>query len=211
MELCGKTGVFLGDSITEGWGAERYEDTYFNQIARRTGLRAIGYGAGGTRIARGGDESNGRRDFLFRCKGMEKNAELVVVFGGTNDFGLRSPLAGEGERAFSGACRILFERLKALYFKAEIVVMLPLHRIDCVVSRENTEGLAQIPLASYVEALRKIAAECSLPVVDLYNGVDILKTDQSGNRIYCPDGLHPNAAGHTLIADRLLHVLNDLV
>ncbi|MDE6274540.1 MAG: SGNH/GDSL hydrolase family protein [Clostridiales bacterium] len=209
MELKNITGVFLGDSITEGWGAERYEDTYFNRLAKQTGMRALGYGVGGTRIARGGDERDGRRDFLYRCERMERNADLVVVLGGSNDFGFRSPIEGEGEFAFSGACRLLFEKIKRLYPNAKLVVMLPLHRIDCIVSRENTEGEAQLPLSRYVETLQKIAEEYSLPIVNLYDEVDILKTEE-GRMIYCPDGLHPNAAGHALIAERLLQVLRKL-
>ncbi len=209
MNIQNVTGVFLGDSVTEGWGAERYEDTYFNQIANRTGMRAFGYGVGGTRITRmKGDEL--RRDFLYRCEHMEKNAQLVVVFGGTNDFGFCAPIEGEDEFAFSGACRLLFRRLAELYPEAKIVVMLPLQRVDCIVSRENTLQREQLPLVKYVETLKKSAENFSFRVVDLYKDVDILKTNDAGEFIYCPDGLHPNAAGHALIAEKLLGVLEKL-
>ena len=37
MDLSGKKIAFLGDSITEGYGASHVENTYWNIIARRTG------------------------------------------------------------------------------------------------------------------------------------------------------------------------------
>ena len=91
MKLEGLKANFLGDSITEGHGVENLEDTYWNVLKRECGLaEARGYGIGGTRIARQTLPSENPRhdlDFLSRVEEMDADADLVVFFGGTNDFG----------------------------------------------------------------------------------------------------------------------------
>ena len=52
MELKGKKIAFLGDSITEGYGASSVEQTYWNILGRETGAEVFGYGVGGTTIAK---------------------------------------------------------------------------------------------------------------------------------------------------------------
>ena len=65
-------------------------------------------------------------------------------------------------------------------------------------------------LADYVEAIRQVAEYYAIPVLDLWRvsgiqpKVDILKEK------YMPDGLHPNDAGHELIANKLIGFLNTL-
>ncbi len=54
------------------------------------GAKAVNFGVGGTRIApqiTPSAEAFCDEYFLLRAKKMDKDADLVVVFGGTNDFG----------------------------------------------------------------------------------------------------------------------------
>ena len=90
MKLKGLKINFLGDSITEGHGVENLEDVYWNVLKRECGLEeARGYGIGGTRIARQMLPSENPAhdlDFLSRVKDMDPDADVVVFFGGTNEF-----------------------------------------------------------------------------------------------------------------------------
>ena len=90
MKLNGATVNFLGDSITEGVGASCECNRYTDVLAREFGLlRANNYGVSGSRIARQTvmtDEPHDR-DFCMRMSEMDENADAVVVFGGTNDYG----------------------------------------------------------------------------------------------------------------------------
>jgi len=90
MELKGKKINFLGDSITEGHGASCVENRFTDIIAREEGIVMRNYGIGGTRFAKQAKPSENPRwdlDFLSRAKEMDEDADAVVIFGGTNDFG----------------------------------------------------------------------------------------------------------------------------
>ena len=84
--LKGKKAVFLGDSITEGVGVSDLKNLYCERVKTELGLsNAVNYGIGGTRIAAQPDD--GGQAFSVRYQEMDDDAALVIVFGGTNDFG----------------------------------------------------------------------------------------------------------------------------
>ena len=95
MEIKGKKVLFLGDSITQGVGASSIENRYPDVFARNTGAIAINYGVSGSRIARqkkryfAPENIAPERDFILRTDEDMKpdNVDLIVVFGGTNDYG----------------------------------------------------------------------------------------------------------------------------
>ena len=86
MELTGKKAVFLGDSITEGVGTSAKENIYLNVVSELAALReAKNFGISGTRIAREKIKSESvflDWDFQQRALMMDKDADLVFVFGG---------------------------------------------------------------------------------------------------------------------------------
>ena len=211
MELKGKKAIFLGDSITEGAGTAGPEFFYWQVFGRKYGLGEVkGYGIGGTRIARQQHPSENARfdlDFCRRCEEMDKEADFVVVFGGTNDFGHGdAPLGTPADRtpdSFYGACHYLMHRLIELYPTACIVFMTPMHRAE-----ETKEGKA--PLGQYVKIIREVAENYSLPVLDLYGTLGVDPQIEVQRNLYTADGLHPNNAGAEKIADRLGHFLLSL-
>ena len=91
MKLEGLKINFLGDSITEGCGTSCEAARFTKLIETEQKLAVMrNYGIGGTRIARQHSVSaNTRwdRDFCSRVAEMDPDADAVVVFGGTNDFG----------------------------------------------------------------------------------------------------------------------------
>lgn len=90
MKLQGIKANFLGDSITEGYGAENQEyHIYWQRLRDNCGLaQARGYGISGTRIAVQHWKENPKhdQDFISRVDLMDEDADLIVVFGGTNDY-----------------------------------------------------------------------------------------------------------------------------
>ena len=199
--------AFLGDSITEGCGASAEEFFYVNQVGKTLNAKVLNYGVGGTRIARQQKPSSPDfdHDFCERFSQMDDDAELVVVFGGTNDFGHGDAEIGElSDRTpdtFYGACHYLMEGLIKKYPDSTIVIMTPLHRCD--EDNVTVRGERKVRLVDYVNIIKEVAAYYSLPVIDLWSmsgiqpRVDIIKEK------YCPDGLHPNDAGHELLAERI--------
>ena len=109
---------FLGDSITQGAGASCEQTKYVNVVGQILGCEVRNYGEGGTRIAKQtvpSQESIYDRDFLTRADGMEDDADLVFVFGGTNVYGHGDAELGSlestDEYTFCGAVNSLIKKL----------------------------------------------------------------------------------------------------
>jgi lysophospholipase L1-like esterase len=220
LELKNKKINFLGDSITEGVGVSCTENIYLNVMKRELPLaEARNYGIGGTRIAIQQHPSNPEfdRDFISRICLMDEDADIVTVLGGTNDFGHGDAPVGSwesGERTgntFCGACRLLAERLITRFPRSVIVLMTPLHRVCEESPRgDGSKQTDAAPLSVYVDILRRAAEYYSLPLLDLYSCSGIQPNVPILSELYCPDGLHPNDAGHRIIASRLEGFLRTL-
>ncbi len=207
MELYGKIINFLGDSITEGCGTSGEDKRFTNIIEAEYGLRkANNYGIGGTRFAKQNAPSEDPRwdeDFCGRVESMEENADIVVVFGGTNDYGHGDAPIGTYEDktndTFCGACRVLMEKLINKYPGKPIVFLTPLHRED---EERPDECLSQ-----YVEIIKDLAAYYAIPVCDLYAESGIQPRLPVIKEKFCPDGLHPNDEGHRILARKIAKYL----
>ena len=214
MELKGKKIVFLGDSITEGHGTSDKENkTFWALTGQRTGATVRGFGIGGTRIAPQYDAQDNiwdQNDFIKRADQMDPDADVVVVLGGTNDFGHgNAPFGTMDDRTpetFCGACHLLFAGLIEKYPTTPIVVMTPIQRLNGNVPSNNT-GL---PLVAYADKIREIAGFYALPVLDLYRCSGICPDLPVQQQRFCPDGLHPNNDGAARIAARLAGFLQTL-
>ena len=212
MEIKNLKINFLGDSITEGIGVSSPDKKYVETFARKYSPVAVrNYGISGTRIARQKNPTVEKPrfdlDFCSRVAEMDADANTVVVFGGTNDFGHGdAPMGCFEDRTpdtFYGACHTLMSFLIEKYPTATIVFMTPLHR--AVEERAN-----RAPLSAFVEIIRQVAAYYAIPVLDLYTTSGIQPQLEVQRKAYAPDGLHPNDAGAERIADRLAAFLKGL-
>lgn len=217
MDLAGKKIAFLGDSITEGCGTSSLEHTFWNVLGQKTGALVFGYGIGGTRIApqRVPSDPRADQDFISRVDGMIPDADVVVVFGGTNDFGHGdAPFGTRGDQTsetFCGALHVLFTKLYERYPAAQLVVMTPTHRLSETDSVMNEFGVRRSGnLRAYVQAIRDAAEDFAVPVLDLFRVSGIQPSVPALREAYMPDGLHPNDAGHAKIADKLIGFLQTL-
>lgn len=209
MELQNKKVLFLGDSITEGVGASDREHRFTDVFARLSGAEVYNYGISGTRIARQRNPSQNPRwdlNFLDRVEEMNPAADVVVVFGGTNDFGHGDGALGDfysrDEYTFYGAMHSLVNRLVNRYPEALLLFMTPLHRAsedDPV----NEIGLARHLLREYVAAQREVLTYYSIPVLDLYGTSGLTPKIPVIRERFMPDGLHPSDAGAERIATML--------
>lgn len=211
MELKNKKINFLGDSITEGTGCSAEDKIYLNLMKERCSLAAArNYGWGGTRIARQSDDvPENPRAYCDRYMLMDDDADIIVVFGGTNDFGHGDAKIGCNRdripTSYYGAWHILLEGLINKYPGKEIVIMTPVHRGDGQLLSRNNE-----PLSRYVEIIKEIAAQYAIPVLDLYACSGIAPEIEINKKLLCPDGLHPNDLGHERIYSRLVGFLKSL-
>lgn len=216
MELNGKKIVFLGDSITEGCGTSGRDKCFVTLVGERGGFReSKNYGIGGTRIARQSTASADRNwdnDFCARVDELDADADIVGVFGGTNDFGHGdAPLGDFDDRTvytFTGACHHLMRRLLERFPGKAVFIITPLHRCN----EDNPKGDGNKSynvgiLEDYVDIIKEVARYYSVPVLDLYAESGIQpKVDVIKER-FCPDGLHPNDAGHEILTEKILAFL----
>ncbi len=221
MKLEGKIINFLGDSITEGHPLKNPEDIYLNILRRECGLKeARNYGIGGTRIAYQSKPSDWpEMDLYFagRVNLMDPNADMVVVFGGTNDYGSGdAPLGTLGDTdptTFYGALEHLIGWLKRAFPGKPLVFLTPMRR-------EQDEGTAQykldvmhfteeelhtkgLPLKPYVDAMVQVCARHEIPLCNLYEDLPVKLNLPEHQKLYSADGLHPNEAGHRVIASHV--------
>ena len=160
------------------------------------------------------DEKLYDQDFCRRFSEMDPNADAVVVFGGTNDFGHGdAPLGTFADRTpdtFTGACHYLMNGLLEMYAGKPIVILTPLHRWneDCPRGDVKAEDVA--PLSAYRTILLRVAESYALPVLDLYAVSGIQPTNARNRERLAPDGVHPNDAGYALLAHRIGKFLESL-
>lgn len=212
MELKGAVINFLGDSITEGTGASCEENRYTDVFSRLYCAKVNNYGISGSRFARQRINTGERheQDFCMRYETMDKNADAVVVFGSTNDFGHGDAPIGTFEdrdpSTFYGACHYLMSGLLAMYCGKPILFISPLHRF----MEDNPEGdgtnrklEVRAVLARYREILMEVAAYYALPVLDLWAESGMQPHHAVCRERLMPDGLHPSDEGHAIIARRV--------
>ena len=212
MELQNKTVLFLGDSITEGHGTSSPEHNYVSVFSRLSGATCVNYGIGGTRIARQTVPSENSRydlDFVGRADEMREKADVVVVFGGTNDFGHGDAAIGDFDSrdvfTFYGALHALCEKLLVKYPDAILVFITPLHRVT-----EGDKRTDKRYLERYVDIITEVASYYGLPVLDLFRTSGIQPKVDIIREKYMPDGLHPNDAGAARVAQRIYGFLKSL-
>jgi lysophospholipase L1-like esterase len=222
MDLKGKTISFLGDSITEGAcvsdiGKNRYDNVVFREL----GLKKVNnYGISGTRITHQFTPSEKARhdlNFCGRCFDMDPSSDVIVVFGGTNDYEHGdAPVGTVGDKCritFCGSYDYLIDKIRELYPKAKLVVMTPAHRKDDAlpsVKKRELFGIIGSELKEYVDDIVEICRRKNVPVLNLYEKLGIDPNNEDDCKKYTGDGLHFNDNGHQVIGKLLASFLRDL-
>ena len=170
------------------------------------------YGLGGTRIASQRVPSSipqHDRDFIKRVDEMDERADLVCVFGGTNDYGHGdAPFGQFGDETpdtFCGALRCLTIKLLEKYSDKRVVFFTPLHRITEHVGAPISPD--HKILEEYVKEIRRNADYFSIPVLDLWAISGMQPKVPAINKTYFVDGIHPNDYGY----ERLFHIVNNFI
>ncbi len=223
MELKGKIINFLGDSITEGVGVSDLYNRYDNVIHRQYELAGHNnYGISGTRLAyQGAPSENPSFDLYFygRAQKMAKNADIVVVYGGVNDYIHGDAYFGSMEDrtpvTFCGAVWCLMTSLKALYPGKPIVFMTPAHMhfkgvSDQEISARPMKKPDAKPLQAYVDVIKAMGAQVGVHVLDLFEHLGVDPNREEDRVAYTADGLHFNDAGHGYLAAALGKFLTSL-
>ena len=200
----GRSAVFVGDSITAGSGTTK---KYFEYLAQMLDLGSVtGMGIGGSCISSGSDYGNNNTPLINRYKNIP-SADLIQIFMGTNDYGHATPIGSPEDmqaETFYGALNTIIPYLLETRKESKIVFVTPLHRnaksTGTTSKNEYEPNASGHTLHDYVEAIKQVCAMHGVSVIDLYSESEMDPRLDPKNTAYFPDGLHPNAAGHELIA-----------
>lgn len=214
----------LGDSITEGVGASSKDKSYPAVLSRLTGAKVNNYGVSGSRITDIVTTITNPGSFVDRMYNMDKNADLIIVFGGTNDFWFGDCPIGKrtdtGINTFYGALNKIIKYLKNTYPEADIVFVTPYQQSKGAdethtykMSGYNNFGTGT--LSRYRTAILDRCEFYNIPVLDLFADFEMNTADNRealekyGN--YLCDGCHLNDAGYNLLARKIYKfIMQDL-
>ena len=214
MDIKGKKINFLGDSITYGAGVNNQELRFDRLMCTRYGAaEAFNFGISGTRLAY--QLQNGvfvsDNSFSERVDNLRHDADITVVFGGTNDYGHGTAPFGImtdlGKNSYCGAIRYILKKLRDEYPGQTVIFMTPMRRKGGNSVYGKVNGL---PLRAYCDAIIEACKEFGVTCIDLYNELGIDPDIEADRERYVPDGLHPNEAGHAEIAKKLIEVIEKI-
>lgn len=223
----GKVFSFLGDSVTTYSGyIPSGNETYYpsgdvNSVDKtwwRKLLDAFGATLGinnswsGSRVTTTNGETSA--GCMTRCQNLG-TPNVIIVFMGYNDFNNNVELGDyHGETAlpsdttkFTEAYAIMLNKILTAYPTAEVYVCtLP----QC--ERTNPTGFPEIngsgvSLKQYNEAIIELALAFGVNVVDM-NKSGLTYQNMS---VYNPNQLHPNALGHSVMANRAIKDLDGAI
>jgi acyl-CoA thioesterase-1 len=184
----------IGDSITAGVGAKnRQTQAYPAQLQTQLGA--------GYEVKNCGTSGIQMQNYLA-AKGLKWGdqitafqPDIVTIKLGTNDTKGRKADEPENKAKFDDAFRAaslgLIEFLQGLESKPTIYLCYP---VPVFVDKWgiNEKGVVE----DVIPALKKIAAEKSLPLIDLYRVME-------GKGALVPDGIHPNEVAYKMLAETI--------
>ena len=212
----------LGDSITEGvnangWQWHRYIDKYFKENGVETTI--VNLGIGGTSVCTSSYVTASLQPFVNRLNTIPTDTDVIVIFGGTNDWGNNATLgtiSDSGSSSFYGAYKYMLEWFANNRPNAKILTITPLKRYfrgntstwtNAQTTRNNKGQLLQ----DYVRAVKEVSEIYAIPCVDLHNESGLNPVLEIVRTKYMGDGLHPTAEGNKKMYPIILNKLKPLV
>lgn len=187
----------IGDSLmVYGWFMEHLRDKY--------GFKYLSYAQGSTGYATNNNDPS-KNTYPQRVLTMPNDAPaLVLVEGGTNDFGKNKTIAEVKE-----AVEDTIENLYTKYPTTPIVGVLPSQRYYSG-SAQSPHGMVNdigVNLIDYVDAIKEIYDKYGFPTIDLCRDCGLNELNAPDLTI---DGLHWNEDFHKRIAEIIYPVLKKM-
>ena len=203
--------VAFGDSITNGMSPAGMKETdTFRDIARRELSEKIGAKVEVVNAGINGDIVTLAIERLKRDV-LDRKPDIVTIMFGGNEAGFYRPETN----GFADTPRVSRDEFKAALNKivdriqaARITVVL----MTCPPMTERYWGMKLEPyqkhginflVKDYAQAMRDVAEEKRVELIDVYRAFQ----QKPKTLDYFPDGLHPDARGHRVIADLLVERL----
>lgn len=200
-----KKPTWLGDSITEinSKATIHYHEIIASDWGSTT---STNMGISGSTI---GSMSN---PMSVRYTQIPADTDFISVFGGINDYGKNQPLGQYGDTTnstFYGALYVLLNGLQTQFPTVPKIFISPMHIGSefggSFTSTVNGLGLSQ---DVYEQAIVEMTRKFGVPHLSLFSNMGVTFAVKAQSDYYSADSLHPNNAGQTLIAEKILQFLN---
>jgi lysophospholipase L1-like esterase len=191
-----KTIVCHGDSLTEGPDLAK-NDTWPVLVQKALNINVLNSGISG--------DTTGGLLSRFYSDVIRHRPDMVIIVGGTNDLWWDLSINVIQSNIFAMACQALYHGITPV-----IGLPLPVH----VEAARRQDMLAPVcgyeacikKMSELVKALSKSAEKTEVLCLDFYHAF----FDRHGNvseKYFFEDGLHPNKAGHRLMAETTILLL----
>ena len=212
----------LGDSITEGVHADGWQwHRYIDQWAKNNGIETtvVNLGIGGTSVCTSSYVTDTLKPFVNRLETIPVDADVVTIFGGTNDWGNNATLGtieDTGTETFYGAYKHILEWLAINRPNAKVMTMTPLKRYfrgggTTWVNAQTTPNNKGNLLQDYVRAVKEVSDLYTVPCVDLHNDSGLNPVLEIVRTKFMGDGLHPTAEGNKRMYPIILDKMRPLL
>ena len=188
-----------GDSLTQGADLDR-RSAWPAQVASRLNITVINSGIGG--------DTTGGLLGRFYAEVVQHPADAVLIMGGTNDLWWDLDLKLIRANIFTMACQATHFDIIPLVGIPPPIFVEKARQQDFAGPEGGYEQLAD-QLRMLVEALELAAEQNEVACLDFHRPF----LDATGNPVeeyFLDDGLHPNQAGHKLMADIAIEMLSGL-
>ena len=194
----------IGDSITYGAMPDMSRGLAYPERLGNLckAVTVNNYGISGTTIA-----VNSSLSMVSRFQDIDKKSNLIIIAGGTNDFGMNTPMGDVNSTdtsTFNGALNYMIINLKLMFPDKYIVIDTPITRADQY--NRNEQGLL---LEDYANAIKEAAKRHDIYLLDLNQDAKLFFLSDLNQ--YMQDGLHPNADGHELMRSLILEKLDPIL
>lgn len=199
----GKKINVLGDSITYGVGlSDKVTKNLTTLLQNMTGAEVTNYGMSGTKVS--GTASN---SFCNRFPEVSKDADLTIVFGGTNDYWHKSTNIGSEETSddintFYGAINNIIDYHCNNNGTKQLLMVFPFNQYYSGNTCDHDFGYGTFK--QFRDCMKNICDNRGVPFLDLYSesGMDIAH-NTTHKTLFSSDGVHANDNGHQVIANKI--------
>ena len=136
------------------------------------------------------------------------------MFGGTNDFWHHSTALGNvtdsSTNTFCGALNYVLDYLQTNQPNAKILFVFPMHQYFSGNSDSHDFGYGT--LKDFRNKAKEVCEYRGVYMLDLYScSGTCVSINETQRDLYTIDGIHPNANGHSLIADIIFNAINYMI
>jgi len=203
----------MGDSITAGIGLEELEVAkcaYPSVLKEILGCEEIvNLGIGGSSVSRAGDYAMADRWWQ-----IPKDSDIIIIFGGSNDclfeniwqFGNIEYDLRMNKETFCGDLDEMASAMKWTYKEHNednYVKFIYINPPSTILNESVSQKTNMVHQSKFAEAINTIVPPYGFEVIDLYNNNILNSYDKDVNEQFVPDGIHPNAEGHRILAEHI--------